>query len=88
MLSEKWQEVIWVLVFLKAAKRSKKYLGWSLVPQAGVAIGLTVVADSIIPEYAPQIKAFILSATLIYELVGPFITKLSLKKAGDIVTVG
>jgi Kef-type K+ transport system membrane component KefB len=72
-------------VISKSSKKVKKYLGWSLIPQAGVAIGLTVVADTIIPEYAPQIKAIILSATLIYELVGPFVTKLSLKKAGEIV---
>jgi Kef-type K+ transport system membrane component KefB len=62
----------------------KKYLGWGLVPQAGVAIGLTIVAANIIPEYAAQISAVILSATFIYELVGPLITKTALTKAGEI----
>ena len=71
-------------VICKAPPKVKKYLGFGLIPQAGVAIGLTIVADSIIPEYSAQIKAVILSATLIYELVGPLITKASLKAAGEI----
>lgn len=68
----------------KAPDKVKKYLGFGLVPQAGVAIGLTIVAESIVPEYAVVIKAVILSATFIYELVGPLITKASLKAAGEI----
>lgn len=71
-------------VICKAPDKVKKYLGFGLIPQAGVAIGLTIVADGIIPEYSAQIKAVILSATLIYELVGPLITKASLKAAGEI----
>ena len=69
----------------KAPTNVRKYLGFGLIPQAGVAIGLTIVADSVVPQYAPQIKAVILSATLIYELVGPLITRASLKAAGEIV---
>ncbi|WP_197723480.1 cation:proton antiporter [Acholeplasma hippikon] len=68
----------------KAPENVKKYIGWGLVPQAGVAIGLTIVAESIVPHYAPQIKAVILAATFIYELFGPLITKTSLKAAGEI----
>ena len=68
----------------KSSENVKRYLGWALIPQAGVAIGLTIVADAIIPQYAPQIRAVILSGTLIYELIGPFITKHVLIKAGEI----
>lgn len=71
-------------VVSKAPQNVRKFLGFGLVPQAGVAIGLTIVADSIIPEYAPIIKTVILSATFIYELIGPSITKASLKAAGEI----
>lgn len=71
-------------VISKAPKKVQKYLGFGLVPQAGVAIGLTIVADSIIPEYAMVIKTVILSATFIYELIGPSITKASLTAAGEI----
>lgn len=71
-------------VITKAPEPVKKYLGWTLIPQAGVAIGLTLVADQVVPEYAGQIRAVVLCATLIYELVGPVVSKLALKKAGEI----
>ena len=71
-------------VLTKAPPMVKKYLGFALIPQAGVAIGLTIVADRVVPEYAGQIRAVILCATLIYELTGPVISKLALVKAGEI----
>jgi len=61
-----------------------KYLGYTLIPQAGVAIGLAGLATKIVPEYGGQIQTIILCATIIYELCGPVITKLALKKAGEI----
>ena len=61
-----------------------KYLGFTLVPQAGVAIGLATTAMTVVPEFGPQIRTIILCGTVIYELTGPVITKLALKKAGEI----
>ena len=71
-------------ILCKCDKTVRKYLGPCLLPQAGVAIGLSLAAGTAVPEHAPQIRAVILCATLIYELIGPAITKLSLKKAGEI----
>ena len=68
----------------KAEPNIQKYLGLALVPQAGVAIGLTVVAKTVVPQYAVKIRAVILCATLIYELIGPSLAKLALKKSGEI----
>ena len=68
----------------KADKNIRKYLGPALVPQAGVAIGLSLVASTVVPQYATEIRTVILCGTLIYELVGPAISKASLKKAGEI----
>ncbi len=62
----------------------RNYLGFTLVPQAGVAIGLSLVALRILPEYGATIRAVVLCATLIYELTGPLITKFALVKAGEI----
>lgn len=62
----------------------KKYLGFTLMPQAGVAIGLTTIAMEVVPEYGTQIRTIILCGTVIYELIGPVVTKISLKKAGEI----
>jgi len=69
---------------MKAPAVIRKYVGFSLVPQAGVAIGLSLLAAQLVPEYAQTIRAVVLSATLIYELTGPAITKVALNKAGEL----
>lgn len=68
----------------KAEPMVQKYLGLTLVPQAGVAIGLATISMSVVPEYGQTIRAIILAGTVVYELVGPVITKTALKKAGEI----
>ncbi len=69
---------------MKAPAAVKKYLGFSLMPQAGVAIGLSLIASNKLPGFGQKIRAVVLCATLIYELTGPVITKISLKKAREI----
>lgn len=60
-------------------------LGFCLVPQAGVAIGLSLIAKRIIPApHGAAIRDIILSATVIYELIGPLLTKMALFRAGEI----
>ena len=71
-------------IVCKADKNIRKYLGPALVPQAGVAIGLSLTASAVVPHYSTEIRTVILCGTLIYELVGPAIAKASLKKAGEI----
>lgn len=62
-----------------------KYLGATLMPQAGVALGLIVVAGNIVPEYAAQIRTIILCSTFIYSIIGPVAAKFSLEKSGEII---
>lgn len=69
---------------VKAEKPVKKYLGLTLIPQAGVALGMAQLATTVLPAYSAIIKTVILSATFFYELVGPVITKLALTRAGEI----
>lgn len=71
-------------IVMKAPDTVKKYIGFTLIPQAGVAIGLSLIASQTIPAYGQTIRAVVLCATLIYELVGPAITKIGLLKAGEI----
>ncbi len=61
-----------------------KYLGFTLIPQAGVAIGMARMSMADLPEYGAVINAVVLAGTLIYELTGPVITKIALTKAGEI----
>lgn len=69
---------------MKADQKVRLWLGPALIPQAGVAIGLTVVAQKVVPEYAEVVRAVVLCGTLIYELVGPAVAKWTLQKAGEI----
>ena len=74
-------------LLMRADKKVVKYLGLTLLPQAGVAIGLSLAATTVVPEYGATIRAVILCATLIYELVGPVVSKIALKAAGEINSV-
>ena len=68
----------------------KKYIGFALVPQAGVAIGLSTTAYTLFSQNPATEKtgalilAIILTSTLVYELVGPMVAKFALKKAHEI----
>ena len=60
-------------------------LGWALMPQAGVAIGMATMALRQLPgEYSQLIQTVILSATLIYEIAGPLAARFALQRAGEI----
>lgn len=64
-----------------------KYLGITLLPQAGVALGMAIKAREL-GEAGNIIRNITLFAVLVYEIVGPFLTKIALSKAGDIKEEG
>ncbi len=64
-------------------KNIVKYLGITLLPQAGVALGMAIKAETLGPE-GKIVANITLFAVLIYEIVGPMLTKISLQKAGEI----
>lgn len=69
--------------FMKCSPTIQKYLGITLLPQAGVCLGMSLTALSL---GAPGviIRNISLFAVLIYELVGPLLTRIALEKAGEI----
>lgn len=70
---------------VKCDKSVQKYLGITLLPQAGVALGMSIKAQEALGNDGNLIKNITLFAILIYELVGPYLTKQALIKSGDIV---
>ena len=68
---------------MRCDKNVVNYLGITLLPQAGVALGMCVTASTL-PEDGALIRNIVLFAVLVYELVGPVMTKWALTKAGDI----
>ena len=64
-----------------------KYLGITLLPQAGVALGMATKAMELGPDGA-IVRNITLFAVLVYEIVGPYLTKRALTAAGEIKAEG
>jgi Kef-type K+ transport system membrane component KefB len=62
----------------------ENWIGVALAPQAGVALGIGLVAKTTFPEYGDYIFTVIAATTVLFELIGPLLTKMSLIKAGEI----
>ena len=64
-------------------KGTRNYLGITLLPQEGMALGMALTAQAL-PGAGPLIRSIILFAVLVYELVGPTMTKWALRRSGEI----
>ena len=73
----------WSSKFMKCEPTIQKYLGITLLPQAGVCLGMSLTAMAL---GAPGqiIRNVALFSVLVYELVGPLLTRIALQKAGEI----
>jgi Kef-type K+ transport system membrane component KefB len=69
---------------VRADVTTRRWIGVALLPQAGVAIGLALVATQRFPEHADTILPVILGSTVVFELVGPIATRWTLARVGDI----
>ena len=69
--------------FMHCEPTVRKYLGITLLPQAGVALGMTMTAQTL-TGCGSLIRNIVLFSVLIYEIVGPMLTKIALNKAGEI----
>lgn len=65
----------------------RKYLGITLLPQAGVALGMATTVARTMGESGSLMRNIILFAVMVYELLGPSLTKMALTKAGDIQSI-
>ena len=75
----------WSSSLAKSPAPVRKYLGITLLPQAGVALGMCATAYRMLGgAEGTLIRNIVLFSVLIYELVGPSLTKWALTKAGDI----
>ena len=68
------------------SEKITKHLGITLLPQAGVALGMALTAQQLAD--GAVVRSVVLFSVLVYELVGPALTKRSLIAAGEIRTEG
>ena len=88
----KWSGAYLGASMTRCEPQVRKYLGFALVPQAGVAIGLSTTAYKLFSNSTSEatqragalILAIILTSTLIYELIGPMCAKFAFSKAHEI----
>ena len=61
-----------------------RWMGIALLPQAGVAIGMALLASQRFPELKDILLPVILGSTVFFEFVGPVLTKLALLRTGSL----
>lgn len=71
-------------VIVKSPKTVRNNLGFALLPQGGISIGLSVIVRQQLPQYALVITTVIMFSVLIYEVSGPIFAKIAIERAGEI----
>ena len=69
---------------VSASGATRRWLGLALLPQAGVAMGMALIASQRFPQYADLIFPVVIGATVLFEMIGPIGTRIALFKAGDL----
>ena len=73
----------WLGATLAGAPDShRRWIGVALTPQAGVALGMALVAGQHFPELRESIIALVIGSTIIFEIIGPVFTQLALNRVG------
>lgn len=67
----------------KAPRSVRTHTGWCLLPQAGVALGLALIASERYPEIGQQVLSIVVATTILFEIAGPLITRSALHHAGE-----
>jgi Kef-type K+ transport system membrane component KefB len=74
----------WIGASLAGAPRlHRRYIGMALLPQAGVALGMALVASSRFPELQEIIMVTTIGTTVVFELIGPISTQYAIRKVGE-----
>lgn len=71
-------------VLASAHRNVRKYTGFCLLPQAGVALGLALMVSERYPQVGRKVLSTIVGTTIVFELIGPVLTRFALRRAGEI----
>jgi Kef-type K+ transport system membrane component KefB len=61
----------------------RRWIGIALLPQAGVALGMALIAGHHLPDMKEMLLAIVIGSTVVFEIVGPVLTQLALYKVGE-----
>lgn len=62
---------------------TRNWIGLALMPMAGVEIGMALIAANKFPEFRQLLLTLVISSTVIFELIGPLLTRFAIKKVPD-----
>ena len=66
-----------------AQRAIRDWTGLALMPQAGVALGLALLADQRFPELGETLLPLVIASTVVFELLGPAATRMALQRSGE-----
>jgi len=73
----------WVGDYLsRSGQNNRQWMGVALLPQAGVAIGMALVASHRFPEYRQIMLPIVIASTIVFEIIGPIFTRMAIHRAG------
>lgn len=64
----------------------RRWIGTALMPQAGVAMGMALLASQRFPRFSEVILPVVVASTVLFEVLGPILTRYALARAGEIPT--
>jgi Kef-type K+ transport system membrane component KefB len=68
----------------EASAHTRRWMGPALLPQAGVAIGMALVASNEFPEYRQLLLSLAISSTVVFEITGPIFTRLAISRVCEV----
>ena len=72
----------WVGGFLgNSGQDNQLWMGVALLPQAGVAIGMALVASNHFPEYRQIMLPIVIASTVVFEIIGPVVTRMAIQRS-------
>jgi Kef-type K+ transport system membrane component KefB len=67
----------------RADRMIRKWMGWCLLPQAGVSLGMALLASQRFPQFESFLLPVVLASTIIFEVTTPLITRRALTQAAQ-----
>jgi Kef-type K+ transport system membrane component KefB len=73
----------WAARMTSLSEEKKRLLGFSMLSQAGLAIGLVIAINDRFPELAPIVNTVVLASVTVFELAGPLAARFALRQSGE-----
>ncbi len=74
----------WGAKLANAPESVRKHIGWCLLPQAGVALGLALIGARQLGDDGASLLALLVGTTFLFEVIGPISTRIALTSAGEV----